>query len=154
ERGGATVACTAPTGSVPLHPYARLVGEPDRVLLQHPKQTRLGPQRTALQAGPERTAQSLHRQLQRNVQSVYLDQRARAPPTNHRDDQGISGTSSQKAAPSSRQAEEGRFYKGLTGRCARTLSEVPGQQSPTAPEVLEYGISGGNSAKSDNCRCQ
>jgi transposase len=86
NEAGAAMARPASTGSVPLHPHARLLGKPNRVLLQHSQQTRLGPQRPALQTGSKGTPQPLHRQLQRNMQSVYLDQRARASATNHRDD--------------------------------------------------------------------
>src|ERR1700752_4508608 len=105
------------TGSLPLHAHARLVGQPNRVLLQHSQQAGLGSQRTALQTGFKGTTQQLYRQLQRNMQSVYLDQRARASATNHRDDQGVPGASSQKTPPATNQTEEIRFYKELMGRC-------------------------------------
>src|SRR5215467_3024630 len=116
------MARPASTGSVPLHPHARLLGQPNRVLLQHSQQAGLGAQRPTLQTGAKEITQPLYRQLQRNLQSVYLDQRARASATNHRDDQGIPGSSPQKTSPASSQAEEIGFYKGLTGR--RTSSRV------------------------------
>src|SRR6516165_10337046 len=124
------MARSASTCSVPLHPHSRLLGQPDRVLLQHPKQAGPGPQCSALQAGPKRTAQPFHRQLQRNLQPVYLDQGPGAPATNNRNDQGIPGTSSQKTSAAPNQAEEARFYKELTGRCT---SLVPSGDSTTPP---------------------
>src|SRR5215831_20093400 len=125
------MARSTSTGSVPLHSNSRLVGQPDRVLLQHSKQAGPGPQCPALQAGPQRTAQPFHRQLQRNLQPVHLDQRPGAPATNHRDDQGIPGTSSQKTSPAPSQAEEGQFYKELTGRCTSSRKNM--SQGCTAP---------------------
>src|SRR5215831_13043700 len=118
------MARSTSTGSVPLHSNSRLVGQPDRVLLQHSKQAGPGPQCPALQAGPQRTAQPFHRQLQPNLQPVHLDQRPGAPATNHRNDQGIPSPSSQKTSAAPIQAAEGRFYKELTGRCTSNIDDL------------------------------
>src|ERR1700690_1285379 len=94
------------TCSVSLHSNARFVGEPDRVLLQHSQQAGLGAQRPAFQTGSQGSAPPLHRKLQRDLQPIHLDQRARTPATNHRDDQRLSGSPSKKTSPSASQTEE------------------------------------------------
>ena len=64
-----------------------------------------GSQRATLQTGSQGSPQAIAAQLQRNLQSLHLDQRPRTTPADHRDDHGVSGSPSSKAAPES-QAEQ------------------------------------------------
>src|SRR5580692_13133599 len=84
------------------------------MLLQHPHQAGVDPERATFQERLEGFSTSIPKEVQPESDAVHLDQGTGTLPAHHRSDQRIPSV-----PPKEAQATEvfSQYYKGLTGRC-------------------------------------
>src|SRR5580693_10816757 len=90
------------------------------MLLQHPHQAGVDPERATFQERLEGFSTSIPKQVQPESDAVHLDQGTGTLPAHHRSDQRIPSV-----PPKEAQATEvfSQYYKGLTGRCTSCSSK-------------------------------
>ena len=142
------------SSSFSLHAHACLVGEPHRMFLQHPQQAGSGAQRPAFQAGSQGTSPPLPRQLQPDTCNPFTW--TKGPEHLQRiieTTKDYQAAHPQEASPSTSQAKESRFYKGLMGRCTSLLTNYMkmGLGQTTTPQLSLFFFSA-DSAEQRDCK--